>query len=351
MKTKCLTTFFFIIISSTLYAQDTQKATQLIEEGIVLHDQGKYPEALVKYREALAADAGNQTARYEMTYTFMAMEQYDSCIAVSEALKKDNPSDALLKQVYVTLGSSYDYAKQPEKAIKIYNEGIKKFKDFYLLYFNQGVTYLLSLDEKEKAEAAFQKAVMLKPTHASSHYWLYKINKDNNKIPSILAASMVCILESQTKRSAETAAHIVKSIEGNVKKDGNNTDITLFLPPGSGNPKKNENDFSFVDLGLSLMAAAPLDDSLKLDTENKKLSFNYQMLCGLLENSKKYKGFYWKYYAPFFYQLKEAGYTEVVVNLVLQNNNNEDATLWVQSHSKEIERFSEWFKNFLWQND
>ncbi|CAN5606089.1 hypothetical protein BH10BAC2_BH10BAC2_05180 [soil metagenome] len=351
MKTKFLVTLFFSFASVILLAQDAQTAAPLINEGIALHEKGKYTEALAKYREALLADAGNKTARYEMSYTFMASAQYDSCIEVCESLKKDDPSDDLLRQIYVTLGSSYDYLKEFEKAIKIYNGGIKKFKDFYLLYFNRGVTYMLSFGEKEKAEADFQKAVMLKLSHASSHYWLYQINKDDNKIPSVLAASMVCILESQTKRSAETAEHIVKSMEGNVKKEGNTTNITLFLPSGSGNPKKNENDFSFVDLGLSLMAAAPLDDTLKLDTEDKKFSFNYQMLCGLLENSRKYKGFYWRYYAPFFYELKEAGYTEVVTNLVLQNNNSGDATLWVQSHSKEIEQFSEWFQNFLWRND
>ena len=348
MKLKTLLVILFVTISFLSFAQDKEKASILINEGVKLHDAGKYDKALAKYREALAADANNKVARYEMSYTFMSAQQYDSCAYYCESLKKDNPDDDLLKNIYVNLGSSYDYLKQPEKAIDVYNEGIKKFKDFYLLYFNLGLTYGLSLNEVEKAEEAFEKAVMLKPTHTSSHYWLFKITKGDNKIPAALAASLVAILEYNTDRSKEAATFVVKTLSPEIKKDGNTTTISLSLPMGSS-AKKSENDFSFVDLGLSLMASTPLGDTLKLD-EQGKFSMQYQMLCGMLDNHKKYKGFYWKYYAPFFSALKKEGYGELVSYLILQANNDSDATLWVQSHSKDIEAFSKWFSNFSWRN-
>ena len=350
MKLKKLFLIIFTIISISATAQDKEKAALLVNDGIKFHDAGKYTEALDKYREALQADAGNVVARYEMSYTFLSAQQFDSCVYYCENLKTENIPADLLRNVIVNLGSAYDYLKEPQKALKVYNEGIKKFDDFYLLHFNQGLTYLISLNDIENAEKAFQKAVILKPTHTSSHYWLFRILKDQNKIPALLAASLVAILEGNTARSKEAAGHILQALNPDIKKEGNNTTLSITLPAGFDNKRKSENNFSVVDLGLSLMAAAPLGDTLKLD-QRGKFALQYSMMCGLLEGYKKQKGFYWKFYAPFFYELKEEGYVELVSNLILQANNDADATLWVQSHSKDIEKFSQWFGNFSWKGN
>jgi hypothetical protein len=335
---------FLILFSFFSYAQDKEKAASLVKEGIRLHDAGKYDDAIQKYREALSADPSDANALYEMSFSFYVAGKYDSCIEVSNRLMSMNISDEVLKNVYVNLGSCYDGLKQPDKSIKIYDKGLKKFPDFYLLYFNKGITNF-SNDNQELAEQNFQDALMHKPTHTGSYYVLAKILYRKNKIPAIMAASMVCILESGGKRAKECSTMILDLMQAGIKKDSGKTNITIYLPAEG---RKKENDFSAQELMLSLMSVSPeVNDSLKLDTEDKKLSFTLQILCNGLAEDKKNKGFYWKFYAPFFYDLKKNGFTDILVHFILAQNNDYDAA-WIQSHSNEVSNFSDWFKKYDW---
>lgn len=343
---KILLIVFMSVSLLHTHAQDMATAQALIQEGIKLHDAGNYDSAIAKYRQALIADADNMNALYEMSYTFYISKQYDSCIVLCNELIALKAPEAILKNAYVNLGSVYDDLKQPDKSINTYNEGIKKFPDFYLLHFNKAVTLLFN-NQTAKAKESLETAVSLNPMHPGSHYWLAMILATENRIPAIMAASMVCILENNTKRS-EKAAVLVDSLlmQSNVQHDGNSNNITIFLPPSSG--KKKENDFAFVEVGLSMMQVPAIEDTLKLDTHEKKFAYNYQMLSGLFENYKKYKGFYWNFYAPFFYEAKKKGYDDVIANLILQNANDGESVTWLADHKQDVDNFSEWLHNFSW---
>ena len=86
MKKKLFILLFIFACASHCLSQDTAKATQLIEQGIKLHDAEKYPEAILAYREALAADPDNARALYEMSYSYYMAKDYDSAIILGEKL-------------------------------------------------------------------------------------------------------------------------------------------------------------------------------------------------------------------------------------------------------------------------
>jgi len=328
-------------------AQDKQRAEALVSEGVHLHDAGKYEEALQKYRQALVADVENPGALYEMSFTFYATGQYDSCIDLSHRLIEMKIPDNLLKNAYVNLGSSYDALKQSEKAIKTYDQGLKKFPDFYLLYFNKGITYLIG-NESALGEQNLQLALSYNPFHASSHYWLAKILYKHNKIPAIMSASMVCFLENGSKRAKECSSIILDLMRSNIKSDSSSKNITIYLPSDHLSGKKKENDFSAQELMLSLMSASSeIGDSLHLDTEQKKFGFVFQLMCNGLSDNKKNKGFYWKFYAPFFYDLKNNEFTDLLVHYIFAQNNEYDG-VWIEQHSNEVGKFSEWLKQYRW---
>lgn len=344
------------IIFCYLYgaAQDENKANDLINEGIKLHDEGKYAEAVALYKEALAVAADYPRALYEMSYTYYIAGNYDSAIFTGTRLLdiKKVPDD-ILRNEYVTLGSVYDENKQPDKAMKTYKEGIKKFPDFYLLYFNLGITQYLQNQNKE-ALANFQKALTLKPLHAGTNFGTYKILADDNKVPAVLAAAMVCIAEQNTKRSVECATFIQNALTPNVKSDSNNKNVTIYIPSSFLSNAK-ENNFSGAELGLSLMAVSPtdsgeIDNSLQLNTVVNKLSFQLQGLCGFLEPGKKNKGFYWKFYAPFFYDLKQNDYSDVLVNLILLNTERTSKN-WISDNQTKVNAFYDWLKNYEWMKN
>ena len=337
----------FVFCANFCVAQNVD-AEMLINEGVKLHDEGKYEFALSKYREALSLDPDNQRVLYEISFTFFDWQKFDSCIFYSEKLIKMKADDKILKGVFVNLGSCYDILKMPEKSIKSYNEGLKKFPDYYLLHFNKGITYI-GTKEYADAKKSFEESISLYPQYISSHYWLSKILADENKIPSILAAVMVCILENNTKRSTETSSYIINAMKSNVNKTDNGTNITLFMPPDGGK-KKAENDFSAVELLVSLMEASSITgtDSLKLDTEEKKLSFSLQMMFSGLDDNKKKKGFYWKYYAPFYAELKKKEYTDVLSRIILLNKNTETCKQWLLDNKAKTSDFYDWLTAYQW---
>ncbi len=347
IKILFLITFSFLILCTQ--AQDKATAQSLIAEGIKFHDAGLFDSALAKYRGALSADSNNLNTLYEMSYTFYIAKRYDSSIYLSENLIDAKPPDAILKNVYVNLGSAFDDMNETAKSLSIYDEGIKKFPDFYLLYFNKGITLLFN-NQTENAKEAFEKTITLNPLHTGSHYWLSMILTTENKIPAIMAASMVCITENNSGRAAKSAALIDSLLMRNSSpQDSSSKNITLYLPASKLNIKNKENDFAFAEIGLSIMQQASFNnDSLKLNTHEKQFAYTYQVFCDLLQNKKKQKGFYWRFYAPFFYAAKQNGYTDIITRLILQHIDSGESAAWLAAHQPDVDKFNGWLNNFLW---
>jgi Tfp pilus assembly protein PilF len=345
MKKQIIFSLFLSLFFLNVFSQNPGKAEQLINEGIKLHDAGKYADAITKYKEALTADADYPAALYEMSYTYYISGALDSAIVLDKKLLKMDIPDNTRKQVYVNLGSAYDDSKQPQEAIKAYKQGIKKFPDFYLLYFNLGITQYRN-NEDEDAMENFQQAVTLKPFHAGSNNGMYKILADKNKIPAVLTASMVCLAENNTKRSIDCAQFIQSALISNIQSDSAKKNKTIYIPSSSLSEAK-ENNFSSAELGISLMAASTdIMDTLQLNTAAQKLKFQFDALCGFL-GAKKQKGFFWQFYAPFFSDIKKNNYTDVLVNLILQNTENESA-LWITTNENKVNAFYDWVSKYNW---
>src|SRR5688500_8186720 len=88
------------LLTFNLSAQDDQ-LKQLITEGIALHDQGKYNEAITKYREALEIDSKSALANYELAYAAFLNKQYDTAIKYSNITLDINTSNQ--HETYIVL--------------------------------------------------------------------------------------------------------------------------------------------------------------------------------------------------------------------------------------------------------
>jgi len=52
-------TYLILLITSISFAQNPEAAEKMVIEGVHLHDEGKYNQALAKYDEALKTDKDN----------------------------------------------------------------------------------------------------------------------------------------------------------------------------------------------------------------------------------------------------------------------------------------------------
>ena len=340
----------FLCFSILGCAQNKAEAEKKIREGVTLYDAGKYDEALSRYNEALNLDKNNFFALAEKAMTLEIMKKYDESIEVSELVLKLYPKEDNAT-VYVTYGNALDHIGKSDLAIKAYNEGIKKYPDYYHLYFNKGIA-LYKVKETEKAVEAFQITTRLNPNHAGSYNALAVIDR-SNRIPSILAAGRYLILDNKSSRAKgnlETMLTLMK--QGISKSEDNSINVSLSSISGdkTNNKKSNTDDFSTVDIMLSMSATQDLHEENKDKTEIQKFIDKFSPVCRIMKEVKpKQKGYYWDFLAPYFIEMNDKNLLEPFANIIFLAIQDKDAIQYNEQHQDKIKEFYNWSKNYNWK--
>lgn len=346
----------FLGVQVLTNAQNLEGANKEIEAGIKLYDSGNFNGAIKCYDKALKLDKDNPYALYEKMLTFNALQKYKKALEIGKQILLLKGNDNLIAQTYVTMGNVYDQMKEPEEAFKIYNEGIKRFPDEYMLYFNKGIA-LYGMNELAASQQALEKAVQLNPDHAGSLNALGSLLYTNGEpMPALLVLLRFLSVEPNTQRSIKNLALVKKIIKSNVKKGDKNSIIVNFdakkMLDTTANGKKNANNFTGLELLLSMQAAIDLsaDKKINTDTEVKRFEKGLKTVCSYLaENKSKNSGFYWEFFAPYFIELQE--YKELEVFSYFSHVTFEDKEIgkWLKSHAKELEIFLKWSESFGWE--
>ena len=95
---------------------DSQK--QLMKEGIALHDRGDYDGAIAKYEELLRENPENDTALYELGFSYRMKKEYRKSLDV--AYKAAQYKSNILTLIYVLIGNDLDDLGEPKKAIEVF---------------------------------------------------------------------------------------------------------------------------------------------------------------------------------------------------------------------------------------
>lgn len=350
--------FLIICISLTtsLFAQDEEGALKLVFEGIELHDNGNYTGALKKYDAALALDKDNFNAIAEKANTYNALNQFENAIECSKKAIQLYPDEAELNLVYVAYGNSLDGLKKSEESIEVYDEGIAKFPEFYLLHFNKGIT-LVSLNEYEQALLCFQEAAKYNANHPGSHNAIARFQKLNEKrIPALLAYCRFFVIEPTGTRATENLASFETLLNGNVSKTGKNS-VTinigsdfLLTADSTEEGKPAPNTFTSTEMILVLSSAMDFDKKNKKKNKAELLSSKLEIMFGSLEEQKDKgnSGYYWEYYAPYFIDMKNSGQVETFSYIVYASSGDKKVLAWIKEHPEEITKFYDWDKEYAW---
>lgn len=336
-----------LLFSALTYSQNKTEAETKVIEGVELHDSGNFEGAITKYDEALTLDKDNAYALAEKAMTLEVLKKYDEAIAICQRVLKLHPKENNA-MVYVTYGNALDHSGKAKQALKIYDEGIKKFPNQYQLFYNKGIT-LVSLKEYEEALETIQTATKLNPNHSSSFNALAILNSEN-RIPAILSLSRYLVIDNRTSRAKANFEMLISLINQGVSKTGDNSISISISEDALNKGKKNENNFSSLDLMLSLAGAVDLSEENENKTEVDKFISKFKTMCqGMSEIKKKQKGYYWEFLAPYFIEMNDKNLIEPFANIIFLSNKNIDAQKYKDENPGKIEQFYFWSKNYIWK--
>ncbi|MBO9661126.1 MAG: tetratricopeptide repeat protein, partial [Chitinophagaceae bacterium] len=284
---------------------EAQGLDPILKRGIKLHDEGKFEEAIATYDSAIAANPGSYLAYYEKSLSLMKSGKLQESIDLSDWALKKFPDGEENASFYVNNGTCWDLLKNPQKALEVYDEGIKKYPGTSLLYFNKAIT-LYNTGKLRETEAALEKSIHYNPYHASSHQVMAVLKSQSNRSYSLLAGLFFMVIEPTGKRAEGRLQLIEAAIGANVeKKDDKNVTINLSMPDKKD---KQPNDFSMMEMVMSMSVALDHSDKNKNETRPQRMQRVLDTVFAVLSEQEKGSGFGWAFYVPFFADLKNKGH-------------------------------------------
>jgi tetratricopeptide (TPR) repeat protein len=323
----------------------TAAQDELIKQGIALHDQGNYNGAISRYQEVLKENPNNVLALYEMGFSYFEKKDYRRSLEI--AYKTAQFKSSLLPRVYVQIGNALDELGDAKKAIETYESGIKLFPGNFLLHFNLAITYN-KLGKFDEARTAVKKSAALNPNHPTSNLLLAMLfDRGSYRTPALLAACRFLIFEPKSGRSETALAIIRKSMQTGVSAGTNPNEINIFVDMSA---KKDEGDFTTIDLVISMATVAGKTEKNRDKTPMQLLTGSFETVFGVLAESQKSdpSKFTWKYYVPYFVELKKQGHTEAFVYYINQREAPPEVTEWLAQNPDKVAAFLTWSKVYPW---
>jgi hypothetical protein len=131
------------------------------------------------------------------------------------------------------------------------------------------------------------------------------------------------------------------------KKDEKN--ITITLSPDMLDKKRNkEDDFGMTEMLLSMTSALDLGDEKKHLGPAQKLKEKLDIIAEIPAGGKKSKGFFTKFYIPFFKQMRADSLTQTAAYIIYGSSTEEELKNWIRENKTSIDAFYSWLQNYAW---
>jgi tetratricopeptide (TPR) repeat protein len=332
------------ILAGNIFGQN-EKVSELVSQGTRLHDQGKYEEAIAKYRAALDIDKHSTLANYELSFTYMTIQKYDEAIYYSRKVVDQN--EDLLEHAYLVLGSSLDLMKKPREAIKAYKEGLAKFPNSNLLNYNLALT-AYNIGDLAEAETASVSAILSKPSHGSSHIVLASVMQDKEeRVKALLPMYYFLLIEPDSKRSLRIYK-IIRTllVQGIEQKSDKQIDINVSYSAG------HDSLFRPAETFLSLIGASKFAETNKDKSDYELFAETNKGLFSVLEGIKKEnKGLWWDLYVTKFSNLIQSNNWEAFSYYISQSTNAEEVKNWISRNDDKMKKLHDWMNSMIFMKN
>ncbi|HYC90161.1 MAG TPA: tetratricopeptide repeat protein [Thermoanaerobaculia bacterium] len=309
--------------------------SKLVDEGIKLYDAGRYDEAIVKLKAALAEDPSSDHAAYELGLTYSAKGDTAACIALFAPRVKAKKNE-YRSAMYGVLGNCYDNGGDPERAVATYRQGLKVDGNDTQLLYNLSVT-LVKQGELEEARKLLKKELALQPWHPSGHWLLGHVFESQNfRVPAVLSYLRFLALEPTGERAKDAASRMLALLGAGVEvKDAKN--ITINIDP---KPRKEEGDYAAVELMLSMAGAAKAlpEEAAKSEFERKRGQVA-TALAMIVEGEHKGRDHTATQVIPFFRKLHDQELLDTYAGIALVSLKLPGTQEWAKANDAEVDQY------------
>jgi tetratricopeptide (TPR) repeat protein len=310
------------------------QSNELIKQGVDLHNQGKYAEAIDKFNEVLKTDPENGYANYELAFSLYASKKPQDAIPHLE--KATASSNASVSQgAYALLAAIYDEANETPKAIEVYNKVIKLNPDYPQIYYNIGLSYFRNKQYPE-AEASAIEAIKHNPKNASSQRLYALVCFHQNQRKNALAAlCSFLMIEPTGPRATEAFTNIQSILKGGVLKDNNgNPTIVLSTPDDKEAGAMN----NMISLAVVAAQTKKLTGAALLEEELKSI-FG---ISGQLSEKKTDKNFFDKFFIDYLYKLVQSGNLSAFAHTASLSVYKDEDAAWLKANPEKLHDLAEW---------
>lgn len=324
----------FILSYISANAQEHPVVVRMLNEGIALHKEGKFSEAIELYKKALKFDKNSSAVTYELAYA--AFENNDYKTAAKYARKHLKNDSAALPDSYRILGKSYVELKKDKKASAVYQSALDKFPHNTDLKRSAAVN-MLKLNNFKQAGEYIEQAILENPSEPANHTMFGNIaNAQNYHLKSLLSLYFSLLLEPKGER----AALGVKMIKEQLNMDASDTlHLKLKL--------RQHSDTAMFHLQIFMKVLNRyVQKHLTIENEYERFAqINAFLFDKIAEKYQYNSGFVWDYYISFFLQLKNAALIETMSYYILQSET--EAKTFLDSHPQKRKALEAIIQDFL----
>lgn len=345
-----------LLFTLTVYGQNQDpRVDELISEGVELHDEGNYEEAIDRYLEALELDSTSVLANYELSLSYLALRDFENTLLHSSWVINSS-NEQLCSGAYAAKSEALAGLDRVDEAIALLREGLEKWEDEYLLHFNMALNYYKK-GNTDKTLEHLKRAIDLNKTHSGAFLLnAYSLNDKGLWIQSILSFQMFLLLEPDSRRSKNAFEEMLQTMRIKKQDEPIERSFTqLQMTRGDTVNRPNPGTSSLLSSQSSLdhssvhrVITSTIDSLKAVDATMDEFTIfktvNKAFISELEKESMDNKeGILWTFYVPVFSLISNSNYYDTFCRYISVSYYPESLEWWQQNPDAAV-NFVIWFE-------
>jgi tetratricopeptide (TPR) repeat protein len=298
-----------------------------VDEGIELHDQGLYKDAVAKYEKALKIDPHSAAVLYELANTWYVLTDYEKSKEYSKQVVDMN-EDYWIDAV-ILYGSSLENTGESKKAMKLYNTAVKKYPTNSLLRYSIGLNYF-NAKQYDKAEENARLTIELNKGDAPAHLLMANTMLAKGlKLNCMLSLYYFLVIEQDTERSTKAFDLL------NMLWDS----MSSAKWPNDNKPRSKTVDPSLnIEFAMSTFKPQSGDE---LAIFNQRTTFLFNELS---KTNWDETNFWYQNYISFFNEIIKLKHTDSYTYFISNCKYKTEVLKWISTHQSSFSAFINWME-------